>query len=413
MRNWGWQRWLILIGAILLGILIIIVIYVIARPDAFRPALPPEVVAPPLVGLPPVIEEPPEFPVSEVERVPLTEIQGVGLEPGLDIIARGGVTQVSNITNFPVDFATLSPNGQDINYYDPELGQFFRVNEDGVITKAGGKIFAQAESVVWAPNSEDTIIEFPDGSNILYNFETEEQITLPAHWKEFQFSSDSSSIAFKSIALDPNENWLAVADKDGSRARRIEHLGNNEDIVDIDWSPNNQVIGTYSEQDGLARSKLFFIGFNGENFQLSKLHGKKFEGSWAPDGKNLVYSVMHQDTNFNPSLWVVDGSGTGLGQNRKHIGLPTWSHKCTYATPTTMYCGVPKDLPRGAGLIPSIADDVPDDIYKVDITTGVTTRVAIPVENLQVKQLQVSEDGSSLYIINGFSGSVQKIDLTD
>ncbi len=410
IRDWGWQQWTLIIGGVLLIGLLVILIFITSQPEIFAPQ-PTDPTEPGITGLPPTIEGSPQFPPSDIESIPLGQIQDFNNLGAPDIVASGGVTIIGEVTNYPVNFPAATSDGSGINYYDPETKRFYRIDENGVIERINNQIFAEVEDVAWAPNSQDAILEFPDGSNVLYNFETGDQVTLPAHWTEFDFAPDNENIAFKSLPRDPNENWLAVSSKDGSTSKRIEHLGNFDDTVTIDWSPNNQVVGTFSEPDGLSRSKLFYIGFNGENFQLSRLHGHNFEGSWAPDGRNLTYSVAHEDTNFNPSLWVVDGSGASMGQNRKSIGLQTWTHKCTYADNTTMYCGVPTELPRGAGLIPTVAEFVDDEIYKVDISTGATTRIAIPDSSIQVSSIHFLEEANRLIIQDAFTNELRSIDL--
>lgn len=79
----------------------------------------------------------------------------------------------------------------------------------------------------------------------------------------------------------------------------------------------------------------------------------------------------------------------------------------------TAYCGVPTSLPRGAGLIPSVADDIPDDLYRVDLNTGQSTRLAIPATSLNVQALRVSENGDELFIHDKFSGEVRSMLLTE
>lgn len=410
IKDWHWYHWFILIGGVVLLILFSALIYAVLRPQTFVPAPPPE--APPVItGLPPLIPGPPTFPPSPIEAIPLSQLQGIDIDEGIDVIAQGSLTQLNNVTSYPVDFINSAPNGRDLNYYDPGTSRFYRIDQDGVISKISDQIFAQAESIVWAPDAASSVIEFPDGSNILYNFDNNEQVTLPAHWQDFDFSPDSERIAFKSIALDPQERWLAVSDRSGSSLRRIEHLGDNQDIVNVDWAPNNQVVGTYVEQDGLNRSEIFFLGFNGENFPVARVHGLKPEGIWRPDGAKFFYSSMHQDNNFNPTLWIVDGSGESMGANRKRIELQTWTNKCVFADAVTAYCGAPRELPRGAGLIPAIADDISDFLYEVNTETGTVTRLAIPETAINVKSIAVNDDASMLFVHDRFTNTIKRIQI--
>ncbi|MBI4122108.1 MAG: hypothetical protein HY461_02145 [Parcubacteria group bacterium] len=410
MRNWGWPQWMLVVGIILLLILGALAAWLFLSPrTAVTPPRPGE---PGAIGtLPTPTPGRPTFPVSDIERIPLSQIQGTNIDQGQDLMARGGVTRLDTVANFPVEFVNRSSNGSSLNYYDPETKRFYRIDADGVISKIGQQVFAEVQDVTWAPNASDAILEFPDGSNIRYNFDTNEQVTFPTHWDDFAFSPNSQSLAFKSNAADPDERWLAISDTNGSNTRLIQPLGNNGDIVTVDWAPNNQVVATYSETDGLTRSELFFVGFNDENFPLSKLEGLKFEGKWVPDGKKLMYSVAHQNDEFRPRLWLADGAGASMGQNRQALSIETWPHKCTFVSAETAYCGVPTSLPRGAGLIPAVADDVPDELFKVDLRTGTTSKVATPETDINVASLTVSEDGKTLFVHDSFTKTIQKINL--
>jgi hypothetical protein len=410
MRDWHWPQWVLFIGTILLVILGGVVVYLILTPTALVPTPPSE--TPGTIGtLPEIQPGRPTFPASDIENVPLGQIQGTGIDQGPDLIARGGITRVEPVSQFPVDFVNLSSNGSAVNYYDAETKRFYRIDSDGVISKIGQQVFAEVQDVTWANNGSDTILEFPDSSNIRYNFDTNEQVTLPSHWDDFAFAPSSESIAFKSNALDPDQRWLAISDTNGSSTKLIEPLGENGEILTVDWAPNNQVVGTYSRADGLSRSELFFVGFNGENFPLSKLEGLKFEGKWFPDGKRLMYSVAHQTDDFRPRLWLVDGTGASMGQNRQSLSLQTWPHKCVFASTEIAYCGVPTSLPRGAGLIPSVADEIPDELYQVNLRTGTSTKIATPDTDLHVSSLSVNADGTTLFVHDAFTGTIKKLNL--
>lgn len=410
MRDWRWPQWTLLAGVVLLVIVGGVLVYVLLNPTVLTPQPTPGQQVP-IGGLPTPIPGGPQLPASDIENIPLTQIQGTDLDRGVDLIASGGPTRVDDVSLFPTQYAHLSSNGSSMNYYDPDTKRFYRIDANGTISKIGQQVFAEVQNVVWAPNNSDAIVEFPDSSNIRYNFDTNEQVTLPSHWDDFGFSPSSSSVAFKSNALDPDERWLATADASGGNTRRIIPLGENGNIVNVDWPPNNQVVGTYSRPDGLSRSDLYFVGFNGENFPLSKLNGLNFEGRWTPDGQKVLYSVAEQALEFRPRLWITDGIGETMGRNRQPISLSTWPHKCTFSSGSVAYCGVPVSVPAGAGLIPSVADSIPDDLYKVDTNTGAVTKIASPATQVNVESLQLSEDGKTLFIHDSFTGAIKKMQV--
>ncbi len=410
-REWRWTHWVLIIGIFLLLLLTSVLVYALLQPQVFTPAPPPSDQEPPLGSLPAPIAGTPTFPRSPIEDVPLSALQGRNITEPVDLFARGDITFLQAVTTQPVSFVGSGPANRGLNFYDPQQRRFMRIDSNGDVVHVSSRIFAEVENVTYAPNANDSIVEFPDGSNILYNFETEEQVTLPSHWQDFDFAPNSESIAFKSLPLDPNQNWLAISEKDGNQSRQIAFLGDNEDIVDVNWSPNNQVVATYWRPNGLTQSELYFVGFNQENFPLSNIHGLNVEATWTPQGNQLLYSASHQDNDFKPRLWLVDGSGQSMGQNRRSVPLETWTHKCAFANATTVYCGVPVELPRGAGIIPAVADDIEDEIYRVDLQTGSVSRIAIPLENIHVNQLVVSEEEDVIYIHDGFTNQVKALNL--
>src|SRR4051812_29267848 len=99
-RDWHWPQWMLLIGGILLTLLFGVVVYVLLTPTAFQPvpARPGQVAT---GELPQIQPGGPTFPPSDIERIPLTQIQSTNVDQGPDLVASGGLTQVDNVTQFP------------------------------------------------------------------------------------------------------------------------------------------------------------------------------------------------------------------------------------------------------------------------------------------------------------------------
>jgi hypothetical protein len=270
-------------------------------------------------------------------------------------------------------------NGGEFRYYNANDGKFYRVMPNGSIVSLSNQVFFNAQKVTWAKNQNQAVIEYPDDSKIIYNFDTNKQVTLPKHWQDFSFSSDGGQIAAKSIGLDESNRWLVTIDSDGSGAKLIEPMGQNADKVTVDWSPNRQVVAfsqTGEPQTGEAREVLF-IGLNGENFKSAIVEGSGFEPQWSTTGKKLLYSVYSSRSDFKPELWIVDSSGDNIGNNRRLLKLNTWADKCTFSNDDTAFCAVPKDLPTGAGMARDIAAYSYDDLYKIDLKTGLKTPIPL------------------------------------
>lgn len=326
-------------------------------------------------------------------------------------VALGGLTKNQEISGNPGLGATLGKNGADFQYYDKSEGKFYRIDKNGELSALTDKTFFNVKNITWAKSKNKAILEYPDGANILYDFDSNRQITLPTHWKEFDFAPNSDKIVMKSIGLDPENRWLAVASADGSEVRPLESLGDKDSTVYPSWSPNNQIAAMFVESRDFDRQELYFVGLNKENFKSTIIQGRGFQSKWSPRGEQLLYSAYSSDNDLKPDLWLVNSSGDEIGSGRKKLNLETWANKCSYAGESNLYCAVPESMPEGAGLFPELADNIKDVLYKIDTKTGVKKIIAIPEGDFTISEIVVSEDESNLFFTDKASGRIRKIKL--
>lgn len=331
--------------------------------------------------------------------------------PAASLIASGGLTVAKPLTTVRSYSSTLGNDGSSILFYDKNSGQFYRLMPDGRQVPLTDKIFHQVEQVTWSSNKEQAVLEYPDGSNIVYDFKNKRQFTLPQHWKDFSFSPDNDQLVFKSMGSNTDNTWLAVANSDGSEAIKIEPLGDKDATVYPLWSPNKQIIAMFSEGKNFDQQYLYFLGLNNENFKSSTIEGRNFEGIWSPKGDRLFYSVYSSQNDFKPSVWIVSAQGENIGQNRKNLGLKTWADKCTFTDNDTIYCAVPQSLEEGAGIFRDDFDTSPTDIYKIDLKTGLRSRIATPEGAHNMESLIVSGNGQYLYFVSKDDGRIYQVQL--
>jgi len=338
---------------------------------------------------------------------------GVTPAPGPNepnILAVGGLTKTDSLTKAPILDPTLSATG-GVQYYNKNDGKFYTLDKNGTPLLLSDKIFHDVSDVVWAPNKDRAIIEYPDGSKILYNFTTKTQVTLPAHWEDFSFSPTSDQIVSKSLGLDPENRWLIVASDDGSQAKTLENIGTNDKTVYPDWSPNNQIVALYTKGLDFNRQEVFFVGLNGENFKSTIVEGRGFESQWSTTGDRLLYSVYSTDTNLNPQLWIVDAAGDTISQNRQSLSLQTWASKCTFASNNEVYCAVPENLDKAAGMFPELADKTKDNLYRINLTTGTKELIAVPDGAYNISQIMVPASDDYLYFTDKKTNQLYKVRL--
>ena len=326
-------------------------------------------------------------------------------------IASGGLTRTAELSQTPSLAATLSSNGSDLQYYNKLDGKFYRLTQDGQVSLLADNVFHQVQKITWSPDKNKAILEYPDQAKIIYDFKSNQQISLPKHWQDFDFSSDSSKIVFKSLADDPANRWLAVVDADGTSAQRVAALGDKDDTVYPSWSPNNQTVAEYTEGVSFDQQRVYFVGLNNENFKALTIEGRGFQPKWSPRGDRLLYSVYSSSSDLKPELWIANAQGENIGAGRAKLGAQTWASKCVFSSATEIYCAVPDSLEEGAGLFPDLAKSAKDSLYKIDIQTGLKKLIAIPDGNFSMTDLIVSANGYYLYFTDANTEKINKIKL--
>lgn len=299
-----------------------------------------------------------------------------------------------------------------VSFYNQTNGQFYRLAPGGSIIPLSDQVFYSIQSVTWAPSTNESIIEYPDGSNIYYNFDTKRQVTLPKQWTDFSFSPGSDKIVAKSIGYSNENSFLVTANPDGTGVNAIAPIGANADKVMVDWSPNRQIVALSrtGDQLGTDRQEVLFIGQNNENYPSTIVEGRGMRAEWSPAGNTLLYSVYSARSDYKPELWVVDGSIERLGQNRNALNINTWADKCSFADERFLYCGVPTTLQTGSGLAPELADTTPDRLMRIDIQTGIQTE--IPLEGPHtIDTISVNPTEGSLYFTDKNQTGIFRVDL--
>jgi len=331
--------------------------------------------------------------------------------PAISDTAIGGITSFATLESNPSQSPTLANNGQDLIYHNTQTGFFYSITPDGQKKLYSDSPFLNLEKVTWSPNNQKAVLEYPDGSNIIYDFVTKRSVTLPAQWKDFDFSNKGSQIAFKDMRLDPDNRYLSISNTDGTGYKKIERINDEDENVHVSWAPNNQYIAMYRESVSGSTSEVFPIGFNGENFRKFKVEGRDLRFAWAPSGDKMLYSVYNSRSNYNSTLWVVNTSPDLLATGRTKIGLDTWADKCVFADENNVYCAVPRSLETGTGFLPELADNTPDDIYKINISTGAKQLVAQPIFPTAIDNLIVSENNDLLYWLEKNTGQIKSLKL--
>jgi hypothetical protein len=416
LRDWNWKK----IGLFLLFIAATVIFALLLYILFFKPAPPTEFIGNENVNVGgegfPLANEGIVIPTKNGNiAIGLPPAKNINAEVVLSDTARGGLTYVGTLLDNASRGMSLGPNGTDLIYYNVLDGKFYRMTPDGKTLLLIDKKFYEVDNVNFSKERSKAVIEFPDGANIYFNFNSGEQVTLTTHWQEFEFAKKTDTLAFKNIGLNPENNWIAIANPDGSGARFVEEIGDKSNRVDINWSPDDLVVATYvnSYNDFLSgeQQEVLFLGKNDENFKSMVIEGMNFEGMWSKNGDRMVYSVHNSNSDYRPELWMVNSQGNAIGTGRRNLKIHTWAHKCAFGSNTEVYCGVPTTLEEGVGFAPELANNTPDVFYRIDLKTGQKSLIAQPDEQYSVSMLRVSADGKYLYFIDANTGRLHKINL--
>lgn len=385
----------------------------------FKPAVsPPETEEPGVItvgqlpsGTPPTDLTPEEKQaIFQKTSEKITKIPAEAEADQIDQVAQGGLTKTTTLTYDTTPTYKIASAG-NLHTYNSDTGNFYKLSHDGTKQLLTNKVYKNVKNLDWSPNDKEAILEFPDGSNILFNFEKDVQVTLPKSWTDFDFNPSGNKIIFKDLDENPEYNWLAVANPDGSGQSYIDHIGNKKHLIINEWSPNNQVVGLFKAEGTGVTTEIQMIGQGDDKFQSFNAKGFGFKPQWSPTGDKILYSAYSVASNMDAYLYVVDTSPGTIGYNHKKINLKTWADKCTFANNSTVYCGVPKDLPEAAGPVPEIADNTPDYVYKIDLDSGQTSFIAELEYNHAMDNLHVSDDGKYLYYTDKQTQSLHYIQL--
>ncbi|MBU0545825.1 hypothetical protein KKA13_01050 [Patescibacteria group bacterium] len=320
---------------------------------------------------------------------------------------------VTRLTSESAAFPSLNESSASVRYHNTADGKFYRIGTDGIPQALTDQVFYNVSNVTWAKTQDKAVLEYPDGSKVVYNFNLQKQTTtLPKHWSEFSFSPEGGQIVAKSMGLSPENRWLITTNDDGTGTKTIEPMGNNADQVIVDWSPNRQVLAfaqTGEAQSGYRREVLF-VGQNHENFKSTIVEGLGFQPSWSPTGNKLIYSVYSARSDFKPELWIVNSSGDQIGSGRQALQLNTWADKCAFADDDVVYCAVPRDMPQGAGISPAVVSNSYYDLFRIDARTGLKQGVPLGGD-YRIKEMVFDQKNNKLFFTDSAQSGVFEVNI--
>jgi len=307
-----------------------------------------------------------------------------------------------------------NPSG-GVRLFNPTDGKFYRILDDGTMVPLSDNVFFNVSNVTWGNQTDKAVLEYPDGTKTFYDFSTDKQVTLPNYWEDFSFAPQDQQIVAKSVGNNDTARFLIVSNPDGTNARPIAELGDQQDKVHASWSPNNQTVAYSMTGDpiGYDRQSILLIGQHQENFKDLVVEGRGFIPKWSPSGNNLLYSVYSSNEDYKPMLWISGAVGDSINAHRQSIGINTWADKCAWQSEQVIICAVPDQIPVGAGLQrDALMGNIPDHIYRLDLTTGTKVDLGIPDGNPTINQMTLSSNGQEVYYTETNTGRLMRFSVS-
>ena len=336
--------------------------------------------------------------------------------PTIPYVPPGGVAPSRTIVLSEQRTQAISknPSGNGVRVFNPTDGKFYRILDDGTLVPLSDNVFFNVSNVTWGKQSDKAILEYPDGTKTYYDFSTDKQVTLPNYWEDFDFAPQDQQIVAKSNGNNDTARFLIVSNPDGTNARPIAELGDQQDKVFASWSPNNQTVAYSLTGDpiGYDRQSILLIGQHQENFKDLVVEGRGFIPLWSPSGNNLLYSVYSSNEDYKPMLWVSGAAGDSVNAHRQSIGINTWADKCAWQSEQVIICAVPDQIPGGAGLQrDALMGNIPDHLYRLDLSSGTKVDLGIPDGNPTINQMTLSSDGQAVYYTEANTGRLLRFSV--
>lgn len=337
--------------------------------------------------------------------------------------AGGGATAPTGTGRFPVEPADglgpfvgdgaiggivgAVPSGEGgLRYYDEVRQQFVNLASDGSITPLSPDRFFGVSNVTWAPGKSKAIVQYPDGSNVLYDFATQQQATLPRAMTNFSFDPSGERLASLYLGSSREEQWLVVSNDDGSQIQLVEPVGGKAQNFMASWSPAGQIVGLFAEAIDGQRQQVVPIGRNGENFRSFIAPGRGFTAEWSPSGERVLFSVFNESTQGRPTLYIANGTADSFGTDSISLDLSTSADHCAFSV-SSVYCAALDTPPPLLGTYPERAQGQPASLWRIDLSSRQRTRVASLPSGFN--PVGVTVDSQGVYVSDQQSGRIYAV----
>lgn len=229
-------------------------------------------------------------------------------------------------------FPTLSANGKEILFYNPENGEIRSVS---VQNMAGGstlvaKIQPSARQISWATNK--TLVATYSSGSIFYDLNSDSSKKLDNKIKNPALSRAGDKLAYNYFDVEAREGNISIADPIVEIFKTL--MPTRFENWQIGWV-NNDVLSLIARPaPGNLISSLFTLDTKTKSLHSVLDSKNNLEVVWSPNGQKIIYSYSN-DPAQESGLYFMDLS------NQEEVGLNTnfGASKCTWSIDNkTAYC---------------------------------------------------------------------------
>ena len=228
--------------------------------------------------------------------------------------------------------------------------EIYTVNPDGT----GRHLLGFGETGKWSPGGTNIALGLDCCGAGILNFDT--GVFTALHLDTLYpnlflgcgtWSPDGARLACEGGFIDPTlQGVFTVRSSDGGGLQQITSDPFGDDCPS-DYSPSGKrLVVTVGPPDGPPA--LFVVNLQGRGRQQITPAGMEFNfcnGSWSPQGNEILFSARVPDGSYHSSIWVVHTDGSGLRQ------IPVPGCGGPNADPTTIGCFNPTWSPNGKKIV--------------------------------------------------------------
>ncbi|MFH2104915.1 MAG: hypothetical protein ABII72_01630 [Parcubacteria group bacterium] len=248
---------------------------------------------------------------------------------------------------------TLSPDGNNLYYYDPVRGELYMSDLDGsnqqAITSAN---FQNVYDLEWSPNKDKAVIAFSenDGEDkeyAIFDLKTQETVKYDKKFQAVTLSPDQSQIAYIYKDEENDISNISVADPyDTGNYQSLYHYSRSD--IKLNWIGEKEVAIEIpsDEATGYEEGNIQTIVRTDDNSYrtvVGEQYGADSENGRSPDESKMIFNQSDVKNPRELGLYTMDSRG--LSEPR-YLEIDTLVSKCAWAKDNkTVYCGVPDFWP--------------------------------------------------------------------